>query len=376
MASFRKMGDVWQYRVRYKDIYSEEWKEVSKSGYKTKKEAQIAAREREIEVMNGFEQGEINFAIYMNAWLNQYVKDKLKPNTFKSYRISLKNHAIPYFGNMELKDVKPMMYQKFIDSKLEEGLSTETTRRIHNVIYQAYKRAVLNGYVQKNPCENVSIKRREVKKLKFLEPKLIPPLLKALYKRGQIYGLFFKLLFDTGLRKGEAAALQWSDINWKDSTITIENSLNFQPEEDEEILGDTKNFNSKRTIEIRKSLLNELHTHLKYQNERKLALEDLYNHELNLVLCRDDGSPLPKSTLYNAFKDCLEKIGHPTSLPIHSTRHTHAVLLLEAGADMKFVQERLGHGSMQITSDVYAHVSKKMTARSIEKFDQYMKGIE
>jgi len=162
MASFRKMGDVWH-----------EWKETSKSGYKTKKEAQIASRQKEIEVMNGFEQGEMNFAIYMRAWLNQYVKDKLKP----------------------------MMYQKFIDGKLEEGLSTETARRIHNVVYQAFKRALINGYVTKNPCEHVSIKRCELKKLKFLEPKLVAPLVKALYKRGQIYGLFFKLLFDTGLRK-------------------------------------------------------------------------------------------------------------------------------------------------------------------------------
>lgn len=376
MASYRKMGDVWQYRVRYKDIYSDDWKEVSKSGFKTKKEAQLAAVHREIELMNGIEQGEMNFAIYMRAWLNQYVKDKLKPNTHKTYRTVIENHAIPHFGSMNIKDVKPMMYQKFIDSKIEDGLSTETARRIHNVFYQAFKRALINGYISKNPCEIVSIKRREVKKLKFLEPKLIAPLLKALYKRGQIYGLFFKLLFDTGLRKGEAAALQWSDINWKDSTITIDNSLNFQPEEDEEILGDTKNYNSKRTIKIRKSLLGELQTHLKYQNERKLVLEDLYKHELNLVLCRDDGSPLPKSTLFNAFKDCLEQIGHRTSLPIHSTRHTHAVMLLEAGADMKFVQERLGHGSMQITSDVYTHVSKKMAARSIDKFEEYMKEIE
>ena len=116
-------------------------------------------------------------------------------------------------------------------------------------------------------------------------------------------------------------------------------------------------------------------THLKYQNERKLVLEELYSHDLNLVLCRDDGTPLPKSTLFNAFKGCLEEIGH-SSLPIHSTRHTHAVMLLEAGADMKFVQERLGHGSMQITSDVYAHVSKKIAARSIDKFDKYLKEIE
>jgi integrase len=104
--------------------------------------------------------------------------------------------------------------------------------------------------------------------------------------------------------------------------------------------------------------MKELKEHMKYQNQRKLYLGDAYQHELNLVLCRDDGSPLPKSTFFNAFKASLLSIEHE-SLPIHSTRHTHAVMLLEAGEDMKYVQERLGHGSMQITSDVYSHVSKK-----------------
>ena len=375
MASFRKQGSVWQYRVRYKDQYSNDWKEISKSGFKTKKEAQIAAQQKEQELMNGFEQGNMNTAVYFHNWLSNYVKDKLKPNTFKTYRQVIEKHLIPYFGAMELTKIKPMMYQKFIDEKIESGLSTETARRIHNVAFQACKRAMINGYITKNPCENVSIKKREVKKLKFMEPQLIPQVLKYLYKRGQMYGLFFKVLFETGLRKGEAAALQWTDIDWKNEKITINNSLNFQPEEDEEVLGGTKNFNSLRTIEVRSSLIKELKEHMKYQNQRKMYLGDAYQHELNLVLCRDDGSPFLIFTLFNVFKSSLISIEHE-SLPIHSTRHTHAVMLLEAGADMKYVQERLGHGSMQITSDVYSHVSKRIATRSLEKFDTYMKQIE
>lgn len=375
MASFRKIGSVWQYRVRYKREDAEEWLEVSKSGFKTKKEAQLAAANKERELLNGIEQGDMNFALYMNEWLAQYVKDKKRPNTYRTYRNAIEKHAIPRFGHMDLKDVKPMMYQKFIDSKIEEGLSAETARRIHNAVYQAYKRAVINGYLEKNPCEHVQISKREVKRLKYLEPELVPLFLKEAYKRGQIYGLFFKMLFETGMRKGEAAALQWSDINWKDGTIHIQRSLDFQPEEGDELFGQTKTYHSDRIISVRPSLLSELQAHLKYQNERKLHLDDLYFHELNLILCRDDGSHLPKSTLFNAFDGCLKKIDGP-KLPIHSTRHTHAVMLLEAGADMKMVQERLGHGSMQITSDVYAHVSKKMESRSLDRFDSYMQELE
>ena len=62
-------------------------------------------------------------------------------------------------------------------------------------------------------------------------------------------------------------------------------------------------------------------------------------------------------------------------LPIHCLRHTHAVLLLETGVDMKYIQERLGHGSLRITSDVYAHISKKIETDSISKFEEYMQNI-
>lgn len=83
---------------------------------------------------------------------------------------------------------------------------------------------------------------------------------------------------------------------------------------------------------------------------------------------------MPKSTLFNAFSRILKRAGIK-SLPIHSLRHTHAVPQLEAGADMKYLQQRLGHGSYQITADVYSHVTKKMEEMNNKKFDDYMKDI-
>lgn len=81
---------------------------------------------------------------------------------------------------------------------------------------------------------------------------------------------------------------------------------------------------------------------------------------------------MPKSSLFNSFSRILKKANLP-SLPIHSLRHTHSVLQL--GADMKYLQERLGHESMQITSDVYSHVSKKIDKDRMNKFEEYMKDV-
>ncbi|MFJ7850805.1 tyrosine-type recombinase/integrase [Peribacillus sp. NPDC097206] len=100
----------------------------------------------------------------------------------------------------------------------------------------------------------------------------------------------------------------------------------------------------------------------------------MYQHDLNLVFSRNDGSYLPKSSLFNSFARILKQANLP-SLPIHSLRRTHAVLQLEAGASMKYVQERLGHGSMQVTSDVYSHISKKLEKDGMNKFEERMKNV-
>ncbi len=93
-----------------------------------------------------------------------------------------------------------------------------------------------------------------------------------------------------------------------------------------------------------------------------------------MILVRIEGSPLPKSTLFNAFSKILKQASIP-KLSIHSLRHTHAVLMLESGASMKFIQERLGHGSITITSDVYSHISDKINQDTLKDYEEYLNKI-
>lgn len=168
--------------------------------------------------------------------------------------------------------------------------------------------------------------------------------------------------------------MKWTDINFDNSTICIDETLDFSATKVTELFGQTKTINSERTIKISNSLLNEIKFHAKWQNQNKLNLKDLYRHDLNLVLCRTDGNFMPKSSLFNAFERVCARAGIP-KLPIHSLRHTCAVLYMEAGADMKFIQELLGHCSIQITSDVYTHISKKIESKNMEQYEQYTKNI-
>ncbi|WP_277674116.1 site-specific integrase, partial [Piscibacillus halophilus] len=226
-----------------------------------------------------------------------------------------------------------------------------------------------------NPCVGATIKGKSKKKeIKFIDSTDIPIFLKTAYEYGYTYWIFFNFMIETGMRKGEVAALQWSDINFKENKVSVNKTLDFQTNNDEELFGDTKTYRSERTISISQSMMNKLRFHLQWQNQNKSNLDELYRHELNLVFCRENGDIMPKSSLFNAFRRILKQANLP-SLPIHSLRHTHAVLLLEAGADMKYIQERLGHGSYQITADVYSHISKRLDEKEMNKYEEYINQI-
>ncbi|TVX94637.1 tyrosine-type recombinase/integrase [Paenibacillus agilis] len=370
MATFTKHSTGWEYRYVYKDPITKKKREKSKRGFARKADAENDLVEFKRQLAIGIEVIDMPLKDYLASWLNDYKKGTVRKNTLLSHQNNINTHIIPYFKNILLKEIKPIMYQKFINSLLENEYSRRTVEIVHSTMHNDLEKAVTIGKLEKNPCNGVEIKgpRKKKGEIKFIDSDKVPDLLKAAYEYGYIYWIFIKVLLETGMRKGEAAALQWTDINLKEMTIDINKTLDFSADEDEELFGDTKTFNSPRIIKISQSLVNDLKDHIKYQNRNKLNMNDNYHHELNLVLCRDNGNFMPKSSLFNAFERILKRADLP-SVPIHGLRHTHAVIMLEAEVDMKYLQERLGHGSMRITSDVYLHISKKLEARNMDKYE-------
>ncbi|WP_232322494.1 site-specific integrase [Brevibacillus parabrevis] len=106
-----------------------------------------------------------------------------------------------------------------------------------------------------------------------MESSDIPRFLQATLRYDYIHWIFFKVLIETGMRKGEAAALQWTDIDFKNMTISINKTLDFGAKNKSELFGDTKTFNSNRTIKISQSLVNDLKHHLSYQNQNKVSVQ-------------------------------------------------------------------------------------------------------
>ncbi|KIL44997.1 tyrosine-type recombinase/integrase [Jeotgalibacillus soli] len=374
MASYRNRGTKskpkWEYRIHYKNPVTGELEPISEGGFDSKGAAKEVAEAKEKLLKQGYDLKVIKLKTFILDWLENDKRGHVRKNTFQTYENSINNHILPYFKEISLQKITSDQYQAFLNKLVEDGSSKRSIEIIHTTMKNAMEKAVQQKRITDNPCKYAKIRAKATeKKIKFIETDQIESFLRHAYQYGYEHWIFYNVLIETGLRKGEAAALQWNDIDLKEKTINVHKSLDFQAKNDDELFGDTKNYNSKRIISIDNKLAQELHFHMKWQNQNKLALKDLYRHDLNLVLCRNDGSPMAKSTLFNSFRRILKRADMP-DYPIHSLRHTHAVQLLEAGVDMKGVQERLGHGSMQITADVYAHVSKIMNQQTMDKYEE------
>ncbi|MNO31797.1 Tyrosine recombinase XerC [compost metagenome] len=302
MANFKKHTTGWEFRLKYSDPITQKIKEKSQRGFETKKEAQIAAAAFERKLAEGYEQSDLPLLSFLNEWLQEYKVGTIRKNTLIQHQNNIKTHIAPFFQSIKLTELKPILYQKFLNQLADKGYSKGTVEIVHNTMNSALEKAVTIGKLEKNPCKGVTIKGSvKPKGLKFIESENIPAFLRAAHQYGYIYWIFYRVLIETGMRKGEAAALTWNDVDLKTGMITINKTLDFSADSEEELFGDTKTFNSERTIQISTSLIQDLKQHFKHQNQNKLAWNELYKHNLNLLLCRDDGNFMPKSSLFNSF---------------------------------------------------------------------------
>ena len=173
------------------------------------------------------------------------------------------------------------------------------------------------------------------------------------------------------MRIGEASALNWNDYDRKLKTLSITKSYNQKSNK----FGPTKN-KENRVIFISDELAKELFKLKNLQNSNKIVNADFYNNSYDYIFCNEFGEPLPRSTTHNTMMYVTGKLlGKDNRLSIHKLRHTHATLLLESNVPMKVIQERLGHKSEAITSEVYSHVTKKMNDDAKENFEKYIKNV-
>lgn len=381
MATFRKRGDMWEYRIRYYD-QNRKRKEKSKGGFRTKREAQVEATAEEMALnQTGVaENANILLADYLTEWLEIYKKPVVRPITYSVLERNVRLNIIPRFGNYKLKDIKRTEYQQWIN-ELTDSYSVGTIRRIHSLMNTAMNNAVWDFcYLRANPIQKINIPLdNSDTKLKFFSIQELDEFLKSLtvvqkkakYQHSQQYFALFTLLARTGLRIGEGLALTWDDIDLKNRTVSVDKTLVY-PLNSTPYLSRPKIKSSIRTILLDQYTVEILEKHIVNQKEVCNMYASYKSTKDDLVFHQHDGRWLKTTNVRDYFKVNCRRAGVPILSP-HALRHSHAVHLLEAGANIKYVSERLGHATIKTTADTYLHITQKIEADSMQMYVDYMK---
>ena len=322
------------------------------------------------------------FSKIAEHWFNQY-KLGVKPRTIQITGAILRTYILPALGNYKIEKITPVILQTLVN-KWAKNASLPLNGADHREVgkgknYKVYFRyvnkiychAVSLGIVQDNPCKNVLIPKVNLesteKQVKFFNKEQLGLFFGYLDTlpmnyTSQLMKALCRLLVSSGLRVGEAMALSWHDINFKNNTVSVsKNTLRGV------IQSSTKTKTSTRVVIIDNKAIAELK---KWQNYQARHFFKLGNPHQSLVFPTKIGAVLDYQTmrpfLNRYFKDCnLPPIG------FHGFRHSHASLLLNAGVSYKEIQVRLGHSSIKMTMDIYSHLEDEKQQQAVEIFERF-----
>jgi len=314
--------------------------------------------------------GKITVADYLNIWLKDYCKPNLSPRTHELYSYICKKHIIPTLGNILLFELKPQHLQHLYADKLASGLSNRTVQIIHVTLHKALKNAVKTGLIIRNIAESVDTPKIQRHEMHVMSETDLHIFLEYA-KDTPYYALFYTALF-TGMRRAELLALRWSDIDLELCQLSVTRSMQYIGSaalENRIIFKEPKTAKSRRLISLSPSTAITLREHQAKQNELRQSLGYTPLSDSDLVFSHYDGLPLLPNSVTHAWIKLVRHCGLH-GIRLHDARHTHASLLLKQGVHPKVVQERLGHGSIQITLDTYSHVAPGLQQAAANKFDE------
>lgn len=374
-----KHGKGWRYRLT---IGTEDGKRIrpSKGGFKTKKEASIAGT-KALADFNArgvqFTPTEMLFNEYLNEWLNSYCRQNLKPSTIENYEKKLRLHIRPVLGLHKLKDISPSHVQSIINDMFQNGYSRNTLVCVKGILSGCLEYAVDPlRYIESNPAVRIKLpSRRAIPKVptrsaphRYISQNEMSKILER-FPEGTPSHIPLLLGYECGMRLGEAFGVEWQDVDFQNRKITISRQLLWDQRRHGWYITPPK-YESVRTIDISESLVDVLKRSFEKQQKDKAYYGDQYikivkdnegfvresgeGEELHFVNLRQNGSGVyPRIMLHTAkvAKNSLKIDG----FDFHSLRHTHATMLADSGAPLKYVQDRLGHKKASVTINIYQH---------------------
>lgn len=348
---------------------------TTRRGFKTIKEAKQAERNLLLDVEeNGLSSNHSDrfqnptFEKLASLWLENY-KTTVKTSTFENVKSKVEKMTEEHFKEMKLKQVTTTYCQKVA---IELSKTYVLYGHYLSVINRIFKYAVLMDILTSNPFDKIiRPKSRQVqRKGNFLTKEELKEFLKLAQTATLSY--FFPLVHlmsYTGLRQGEALALKWSDIDFENKKVTVNKTavrINGK-----QSLQTPKTKNSKRVISIDPTTLSILKSWKKDQIKIYFKNGKHFEGDENFIFTSQRAEWVHIHNFIRYFKRFIADHDLKTITP-HGLRHTHASLLFSAGVEPKNISDRLGHSTVQITLDLYTHITEEQRTDTVDKLLEYM----
>ena len=345
-------------------------------GTKRYAERRLATLLRNLESGDHIEPSKVTFEEFSKRWLKDHAWANLSPETAQAYEIMVKKHMVAAFGRHKLQQITPEILQRYYADKLatgrrdgKGGLSPRTVKHHHRLLHVIFASAVKWRVLPRNPADAVDPPQFQRKEMNTFDQEGLETFLNSLQDT-EYYPVFYTLLF-TGMRRSEALALRWQDLDLDFGRLSIERSLHHLNDRTFHFLT-PKTEKSRRLVPLPPSLVMVLKQHRDNQRAMRLTMGLVVSNN-DLVFAHVDGKPLLPHSISQAWSRLAKRAGYP-EVRLHDARHSHASLMLAQGVHPKVVSERLGHNSVSLTLDVYSHVLPGIQEAAALAFDNAFKG--
>ena len=309
----------------------------------------------------------IILADYFEKWLPK-AKNKVKPNTFRTYNGNMNNHIIPYFRErkIRLQQLCPIDLEDYYEYLKKQGLSATTIKHHHQNISSALSDAVHDKLIIYNPASSAKSPTPTKFKAKFLTPKQLEQLMILI--KGTVIELPVQLCSIYGFRRSEVLGLRWEYIDFDNRTLTVSETL--QQHTGGDYVDDTKNESSWRILPLTQQAYNLLLFHKKKQKERSKIMGEYYNKS-DYVCTWADGRIISPNYLTKNFHKILQQSDLPM-IRLHDLRHSTASNLIEEKVSIVNVANWLGHSNPTTTLNFYSHINQEQKKNVANVIDNMM----
>lgn len=305
----------------------------------------------------------MKFETWAISCLKMYKKPFVKANTYNgTYLTPVENHLIPYFGKMNIADIRPIHIQQYINQAAQK-YAPETVKKDYNALNLIFQTAVDNQLCSKSPLtKSIKLPKYEtrVQKQAYTQEQYDTA---YAFAKGWRNGLSIVLLLETGISRSELLGLRWEDLDTENKCLRINQGLVvYHSDEQDKLVMESsglKNKFRKRAVPITDDELWERLCNIPRTvevNGETVSPENIFYSP--------EGKPYQPNKWSNRvfkpfMKDLHKEYPEIPELSPHELRHTRATLWIAQGIDPYMVARLLGHSDLKMLTKIYDHTSEE-----------------